>query len=54
MSDAGTATEPSAGAATTTPPMPASPGERPELAVAAAFAGGLLAALLLRRIAGGD
>jgi hypothetical protein len=29
-------------------------GQRPELAVAAAFGGGLLAAILLRRLASGD
>jgi hypothetical protein len=29
-------------------------GQRPELAVAAAFGGGLLAAVLLRRLASGD
>ena len=32
----------------------AAAGERPELAVAAAFGGGLLAAILLRRLASGD
>jgi hypothetical protein len=32
----------------------AAAGQRPELAVAAAFGGGLLAAILLRRLASGD
>jgi hypothetical protein len=32
----------------------AAAGKRPELAVAAAFGGGLLAAILLRRMASGD
>jgi hypothetical protein len=54
VSDAGTATEAAHDAVASGPPMAPAQAQRPELAVAAAFAGGLLAALVLRRIAGGD
>ena len=54
MSDAGTATQSAPDDAVSGPPMPPAQAQRPELAVAAAFAGGLIAALLLRRMAGGD
>jgi hypothetical protein len=54
VSDAGTATQAAPDEVASGPPMPPPQALRPELAVAAAFAGGLLAALVLRRIAGGD
>jgi hypothetical protein len=54
VTDAGTATQASPDEVVSGLPTPPAQAERPELAVAAAFAGGLLAALVLRRIAGGD
>jgi hypothetical protein len=54
VSDAGTATQAGPDPVVTGQPMPPVQAQRPELAVAAAFAGGLVAALVLRRIAGGD
>lgn len=54
MSDAGTATQAASEAVASGPPMPPAQAQRPELAVAAAFAGGLFVALVLRRVAGGD
>jgi hypothetical protein len=53
VSDEGTGTQPAADAIVSGPPVEAQ-AQRPELAVAAAFAGGLLAAIVLRRIAGGN
>lgn len=54
MTDVGTATQPAPDEIVSGPPIVDPAAQRPELAVAAAFAGGLLAAILLRRIASGD